>query len=179
MRWTNLFSHLEDDFALDAHRPRDSSHRDSESDSHLLEACVRAKAAGERVTVGVATGDVFHVVPRAVSTGWFSGLVGGESGLGVVIPLGAIAWVEFPTGRASSGNTATVSATLSDVLRDIARRRAVVTVRTMHSDVVGVIASVGNGFFDVAGHNTTPLATTRRFPLTSIVAVLQGSATWG
>ena len=129
--------------------------------------------------MGLVTGDVFHVSPRAISMEWFSGLVGGEKGSGVVIPLGQVLWLEGDT-VASRGEKATlVGATLSDVLTDMARRQAHVTLRTRHVDVQGVIVGVGPDFCDLLRHPATHSGTTRRFPLHAVVAIFQGTATWG
>jgi hypothetical protein len=179
MRWTDFFSHLEHDFAIDAHPPRESASQHDSVDTHVLDVCARAKAAGQEVAVGMATGDVFHVAPRAIATGWFSGLVGGDRGSGVVIPLSAVLWVECDATTSGAERTAVVGATLSDVLTDMARRHAHVTVRTQHSDAAGVIGSVGDGFCDLVAHPTSHQGTARRFPFHAIVAIFQGATTWG
>ena len=179
MRWTDFFSHLEYDLALDVHPSRESAfHRDN-ADAHLVDACARAKAAGKQVAVGVVTGDVFHVSPRAISADWFSGLVGGERGSGVVIPMSAVLWVEGDSVASRSEKAPLVQATLSDVLTDMARRRTPVTLRTPHSDVVGVITSVGQGFCDLVVQPERHSGASRRFPFHAIVALFQGAATWG
>ena len=175
MRWIDFFSHLEHDFALDAQPPRESSQRTSTVDKDLLDVCARAKASGRHVAVGVVTGEVFHVSPRAVSREWFSGLVGGEHGSGVVIPAGAVVWVESDSITFPDKPAGLVSATLADVLTDIARRRALVTIRTAHGDAVGTIEGVGKGFCDLVA----PAGMTRRFPVSAIVAIFQGTVTWG
>jgi hypothetical protein len=179
MRWTDFFSHLEHDFALDAHPPRESATGHDSVDTHFLDVCARAKVAGQEVTVGMVTGEVFHVSPRAISTDWFSGLVGGDRGSGVVIPLSAVLWVEGDAMAYRGERSPVVTATLSDVLTDMARRNAHVTVRTPHSDAVGVITGVGNGFCDLVSRPTTHLGATRRFPFHAIVAIFQGTVTWG
>jgi hypothetical protein len=179
MRWTDLFSHLEHNFALDAHMPRESSFLDDANDVHFMEVCLRAKAAGGQITVGVTSGDVFHVWPRAVSSEWFSGLIGGNRGSGVVIPLTAVGWVEGSISPPGPKKPGFVQATVQDVLTDMARRRATVTIRTLHSDYVGVIVRVGNDFCDVAGQSTSSPGGVRRFSFAAIVAVFQGSTAWG
>ena len=179
MRWTDFFSHLEYDFALDAHSPGESARQRENADSHVLDICARAKASGQEVTVGVVTGDVFHMSPRAVSTDWLSGLVGGAKGAGVVIPLGAVLWVEGDTEPGRREKAPLVQATLSDVLTDMARRRTPVTLRTPHSDVVGVITSVGPSFCDLLVHPERHSGASRRFPFPAIVAIFQGTITWG
>ena len=179
MRWTDFFSHLEHELALDAHPPRESAlHRDN-ADAHVVDACARAKAAGKQVAVGVVTGDVFHVSPRAISADWFSGLVGGERGSGVVIPMSAVLWVEGDSVASRGEKAPLLQATLADVLTDMARRRTPVTLRTPHADVVGVITSVGPGFCDLLVHPERHSGTSRRFPFHAIVALFQGASTWG
>ena len=179
MRWTDFFSHLEHDFALDADASDQSSHRTVQVDTDFLELCAQAKVSGRQVTVGMVTGDVFHVSPRAVATDWLSGVVGGEHGAGVVIPVGAVLWLESEGAPRDGQKTSVVAATLSDVLTDMARRRARVTLRTRHSDVVGVIVGVGKDFLEVAGEPATHAATTRRFPFHAVVAIFQGAIAWG
>ena len=179
MRWTDFFSHLEYDFALDAHPPGESLRHRENADSHLVDMCARAKAAGQEVAVGMVTGDVFHVSPRAVAVDWFSGLVGGEKGAGVVIPVASVLWVEGDTVAVRDETGSLVTATLSDVLVDMARRHTHVTLRTPHSDLVGVITSVGPGFCDLRLNPAPHSGTTRRFPFHAIVAIFQGAATWG
>ena len=179
MRWTDFFSHLEYDLSLDAHPPRESLRHRENADSHLVDVCARAKAAGQEVAVGVVTGDVFHVSPRAVSREWFSGLVGGVRGSGVVIPMSAVLWVEGESVASRGEKAPLVQATLSDVLADMARRQSRATIRTPHSDVVGVITSVGPGFCDLLIRPASHSGTTRRVPFHAIVAVLQGAVTWG
>jgi hypothetical protein len=179
MRWTDFFSHLEYDFALDADSSNQSSHRTVHVDTDFLDLCARAKLSGCQVTVGMVTGEVLHVSPRAVATDWLSGLVGGEHGAGIVIPVWAVLWLESEGARRDGQKTSVVAATLSDVLIDMARRRARVTLRTMHSDVVGVIVGVGRDFLEVAGEPATHATTTRRFPLRAVVAIFQGSLAWG
>lgn len=179
MRWTDFFNHLEHDFALDCHADRGMVAPHTSDDSHLLDVCARAKASGGEVTVGVVTGDVLHVFPRAVATQWFSGLVGGERGSGVVIPLAAVEWVEGrPTGSHQTPKPV-LSATLADVLADIAKRSAPVTIQSRQSDFVGRVVSVGDDYVDVAGAHSTPPRPTRRFLMASIVAIFQGGAHWG
>ena len=179
MRWTDFFSHLEYDFSLDAHSSPESVRHRENADSHLVDVCARAKVAGQEVAVGVVTGDVFLVSPRAVSREWFSGLVGGEKGSGVVIPVASVLWVEADTLAARDETVSLVTATLSDVLADMARRHTRATVRTLHTDVMGVITSVGPGFCDLLIHPTSPSGTTRRVPFHAIVAIFQGAVTWG
>ena len=179
MRWTDFFNHLEHDFALDAQPAGEASLRRDNVDAHLVDVCARAKISGQKVTVGMVTGDVFHVSPRAVSIDWFSGLLGGEKGLGVVIPVSAVLWVEGSSLASRGEEPALVQATLADVLTDMARRRARVTLRTPRSDVAGMLASVGPGFCDLILHPTPHTSATRRFPFHSIVAIFQGAATWG
>ncbi len=179
MRWTDFFSHLEYDFALDSESSNQQSHHRVDVETDFLELCARAKAAGRQVTVGMVAGDVFHVLPRAVATDWLSGLVGDERGAGIVIPVGAVLWLECEGAPLDDQKTSPVVATLSDVLIDMARRRARVTLRTRHSDVVGVIVGVGKDFLDIAREPTTYPATTRRFPFHAVVAIFQGSIAWG
>ena len=179
MRWTDFFSHLEYDFALDAHPPRESALYRDKADTHVVDACARAKALGEEVAVEVVTGDVFHVAPRAVSTDWFSGLLGGERGSGVVIPLSAVLWVEGDSVASPGEKAPLVQAKLADVFTDMARRHSPVTLRTPHSDAVGVITSVGPDFCDLRLNPSPHSGTTRRFPFHAIVAIFQGAATWG
>lgn len=178
MRWTDFFSHLEHDFALDAEQPPEQAPHHATVDTHVVDVCARAKASSQEVTVGLVTGDVFHLSPRAISPDWFSGLLGGDKGSGVVIPLSAVLWVEGDSVASRGAKAPLVPATLSDVLTDMARRHAHVTLRTPHSDVAGVMVSVGPGFCDLLTH-PGPSPTTRRFPFHAIVAIFQGSATWG
>jgi hypothetical protein len=179
MRWTDFFSHLEHDFALDAHTPRESTHHLDNVDTHVLDVCARAKACGQGVTVGMVTGEVLHVAPRAVATEWFSGLLGGDKGSGVVIPVTAVLWVEGDTVATQGDKATLVRATLLDVLADMARRHAHVTLRTQHSDYPGVIMSVGPGFCDLLLHPTPHSGITRRFPFPAVVAIFQGATAWG
>jgi len=179
MRWTDFFTHLEHDFALDAHSPRESGGDHDGVDADFLDICARAKVARRPVTVGLVTGEVFHVSPRAVSAEWFSGLVGGDRGAGVVIPVSAITWLESDAVSGGSQKTALVSATLREVLTDIARRQSSVTIRTLRCDYAGVIVRVGDGFCDVAGQPDSASGSSRRFPFKAIISVCQGSAVWG
>jgi hypothetical protein len=179
MRWIDFFSHLEHNFALDAHQPRESSPHGDRDDAHVLEMCLWAKAAKRQITVGVKSGDVFHVSPRAVGREWFSGLVGGEKGSGLVIPVTAVSWLEGDGVSPGDEIANPVTATLADVLTDMARRRATITIRTLQSDYVGVIANVGRDFCDVAGGPPSSSRAVRRFPVAAIVAVFQGSIAWG
>jgi hypothetical protein len=179
MRWTDFFSHLEHDFALDAQPTGPELVGVDDADSYVLEVCWRAKAAGGQVTVGAVTGDVLHVTPRAVSTEWFSGLLGGERGSGVVIPLASVEWLESSGAASRRAQTTVVQATLVDVLADIRRRSAPVTIRTRHSDFAGNIVGVGKDYVDAVGHHTIHPTLIRRFPFPSIVAVFQGFASWG
>lgn len=179
MRWTDFFSHLEHDFAQDADPPSGSARQGCRIDSNFVDVCARTKASGQAVTVGLVTGDVFHVSPRAVALDWFSGLVGGEKGAGVVIPVASVLWVESDTVGSRDEKLSLVAATLSEVLADMASRHAHITLRTPHSDVAGVIASVGPGFCDLLVNPAPHSGTTRRFPFHGIVAIFQGAATWG
>jgi hypothetical protein len=176
MRWNDFFHHLEYDLALEVRPQPDGPLTRHHVDSHILDVCARAKASGHQVTVGVVTGEVFHVAPRAISTEWFSGLVGGDQGSGVVIPLLSVGWLESDSMTPDGEKSAVVGATLSDVLNDMVSRHAQVTIHTQHGDIAGVITSVGHEFCDVAGTSAT---TARRVPFSSIVAVFQGSGTWG
>ena len=129
--------------------------------------------------MGVVTGDVFHLWPRAISTEWFSGLAGGEKGSGIVIPVSAVSWVEGGPVSSRDETPSLVAATLRDVLTDMARRRAHVTVRTHHLDATGVMVSVGSDFCDLALHPAPHPSATRRFPFHAIVAIFQGAFAWG
>ena len=179
MRWTDFFSHLEHNFSLDAYPPHESVLDQPNPEAHLLDWCLAAKAERRPITVAVMTGDVFHVSPRAVGVDWFSGLVGGEHGSGMVIPLTAIVWIEGGDGSAPRHTGAPVAAPFRVVVADMARRRAVVMIRTATSDVAGVIVGVGEGFCDVAAGPTGPAGSIRRFPFRSIVAIFQGTGGWG
>jgi hypothetical protein len=83
-------------------------------------------------------------------------------------------------GVSSDGQkTSLVAATLSDVMTDIARREARITLRTVQSDIVGVIVGVGKDFLDVGSQPTGRASVARRFPLQAVAAIFQGSVTWG
>jgi hypothetical protein len=179
MRWTDFFSHLEYDFALEAEPSQQSSDSPHNTETQCLDVCARAKAQGRHVTVALVTGDVFHVSPRAVGTDWVSGVVGGEQGAGVVIPLGAVVWIECDGVSSHGQKTSLVAATLSDVITDIARREARITLRTVQSDTAGVIVGVGKDFLDVASQPAGRSSVARRFPLHAVVAIFQGSVAWG
>ncbi len=131
------------------------------------------------MTVGVVTGEVLHVSPRAVATEWFSGLVGNERGSGVVIPVAAVEWIEGGLSSSPPSSAPALSATFADVLADIARRSASVTIRTRRSDFAGCVVRVGDGYVDAVGSHSTHSTPSRRFSTASIVAVFQGAATWG
>ena len=179
MRWADFFSHLEYEFAVDADPTRTSLPAAPDTDQDVLTVCAQAKGAGQVVAVGLITGEVLHVSPRAVAGQWFSGLVGGERGAGVVIPLTGLEWIDaggLPTQR----ERATVLPTrFVDVLSDMSARRALVTIRTRNSDVAGVIAGVGDGFCDVGAPGDARTQGLRRVSLPAIVAIFQGAGAWG
>jgi len=179
MRWSELFHYLEDGFLWDRREPESAHLADSAGDSSLLAVCSRAKASGGLVTVGLWCGEVIHVAPRAVGRDWFSGLVGGENGSGIVIPLHGCEWLEGSPSPRTADTPRQVSAHLGDVFSDLKNRRVVVTVRTTHGDCRGVMSVVGGDFVDLApsdGHRDRPI---RRIPHHAIVAVLTTAGRWG
>lgn len=179
MRWSEFFSNLEYDFTQDDVSHPTGTAEDGAESSYLLDVCALAKATGGSLAVGLVTGDILHVSPRAVSTQWFSGLVGGEGGSGVVIPRWGLDWVDVAAGERHRKKDPPLTVTLRDVVTDMASRAVSVTVRTRHGDWRGVIAQVGFDYCDVAGRHHHLGVTTRRFPYRAIVAVFQGSDTWG
>ena len=179
MRWTDFFSHLEYEFAVDADPARESPSATADADQDFLGMCARAKAAGHPVAAGLATGEVLHVSPRAVSAQWFSGLVGGERGAGVVIPLAALEWIDAGVLPVQRERPALLPTGFSEVLTDMASREALVTIRTRHGDVAGVIVGVGSNFCDVTGISGARPGGVRRLRLSAIVAIFQGSGAWG
>ena len=179
MRWTDFFSHLEYEFSVDADPARESTSATADADKDFLGMCARAKSAGHPVAAGLATGEVLHVAPRAVSTQWFSGLVGGERGAGVVIPLTALEWVDAGVLPTQRERPALLPTGFTEVLTDMETRNALVTVRTRHCDVAGVIVGVGKDFCDVAGTPGVRRGGVRRLRLAAIVAIFQGSGAWG
>jgi hypothetical protein len=146
---------------------------------NALSLCSEVKASGGVVTVGLLGGRVLHVEPRAVGADWFSGLVGGEKGSGVVIRFAACEWLEGTPGAGGSRPGHTVRARLGDVFSDLVHRRAHVTVRTWHGDCRGVLVEVGSDFIDIQTSHGEPRRSVRRVPLHAIVAVLTGEGRWG
>jgi len=179
MRWTELFRHLEEDFTSGAGEPLKTGDKGASEDSHLLLLCTRAKAIGAIVTVGITTGDVLHMSPRGCGSDWMSGLIGGDTGPGIVIPLASVVWLEGPAMLPGEIATPGTKARWRDVLADMVHRRAAVTVRTSHGDTHGVISSVGVDYIEMAGGATGLAGTVRRIRLAAISFVLSGHAGWG
>lgn len=179
MRWSDLFAHLESDFAHVIGSEERGGQEVSRSESHLLDAARQAKASRETLGVRLGTGEVLHVAPRAVARDWFSGLVGGENGSGVIIPSGSVEWLDQRPSSHRGDLQPFLAASLTDVLSDLGRRRVLVTVRLDHGDCQGVVVEVGGDFVDVAPMTVSGPSSGRRIPFSRVVIVLVGQRSWG
>lgn len=179
MRWSELFRHLEEGFSSDRQEPGKAHRSGSVGGPQALSLCVAAKLSGRVVTVGLGSGDVLHVAPRAVGPDWFSGLVGGEKGSGVVIPFRGLEWLEDPSSGAPAPREQTARAQLGDVFSDLMNRGVHVVIRTAHGDSRGVLVEVGGDFIDVAPSHSRAGHPVRRFARHAIVAVFTGESRWG
>ena len=176
MRWSDLFDHLENDFA----RESDSGlPRALAPDDYLLEMCARAKKAQQTVTIALVTGEIVHLNPRGIGLTWVSALSGGHQGAAMIIPVHAIDWVEGhpDSDHVSPGRIADVS--LDDVVDDLIARNVSLTVRTRHGAFRGTLVGHGVDYLDCALTTPHALSPIRRFSRRNLVMLVLGEANWG
>jgi hypothetical protein len=176
MRWSDLFDHLENDFAQEADQ---GARPVVGADDYLLELCARAKKAKHPVTIALVTGEILHVNPRGIGVTWVSGLSGGHHEVGMVIPVHSIDWVDgrLESDRAPVAGITDVS--LVEVVDDLICRKVFLTVRTRHASFRGTLVGQGVDYVDCALSAPHSGATVRRIFRDNLVMLVLGQAAWG
>lgn len=194
MRWDELFADLEGQLEAEL----TAGERDEQVEAERLRLgrlSLRDRIVGiadapephRAVRVVLVTGDVIQVRARTVGRDWVAGdLAEAAGGAQVVLPLAGIAAL-LPTAAqlqpslrppAADAGGLTDRLGLAFVLRDLARRRRAVEVRTASGVLTGTFDRVGRDHVDLAVHPSDAprragaVQQLRVLPLGHIVVVL-------
>lgn len=161
MRWDELFADLEGQLEDGLH----GQERELEVEEERLrlgrltlrDRLAAMGSATDPVRVRLADGGVIDLVPRTIGRDWVSGDLAGEQAQ-AVLPIAAVAAL-LPTAEQldriappAAPTALTDRITLSFVLRDLARRRRRLRIRTRAGDVSGTLDRVARDHLDLAVH---------------------------
>lgn len=169
MRWDHLF----DDLAGQLEHELQNEEVDLQIEEERLRlgrlslrdrlAVLKASAdpANARVRIRLRTGEAHLVKLVTVGRDWIAGdLVGGATQTQAIVPLAAIDSVQLtPAQAVDSLDPRVVTSELAArlgvafLLRDLCRRRSVVTLVTVDSSATGTIDRVGRDHVDLAVHD--------------------------
>jgi len=169
MRWDHLF----DDLAGQLEHELQSEESDLQQEEERLRlgrltirdrlVALRANSgsAGASIRCRLRSGEVERLRIVTVGRDWIAGdLEGGASRQQAIVPFAAIDALlltpeQAQNSLAQAAERSELAARLGVgfLLRDLCRRRAVVTVRTLTADVTGTIDRVGRDHFDLAVHD--------------------------
>lgn len=161
MRWDELFADLEGQLADGLHgQERELEIEEERLRLGRLTLRDRLAAMGsgpESIRLRLVDGGPVELVPRTVGRDWVSGDLAGETAQ-AVLPIAAIGAL-LPTAEQldrgappRSPSALTDRIALSFVLRDLARRRRRLRIRTRSGEVEGTLDRVARDHVDLAVH---------------------------
>lgn len=114
----------------------------------LAQWCLAAKASGSDITVEVASGQRFTLVPRAVGMTWLSGETSGVASRGLVVALRAVVsmWVGQPHG---SSRQEAVNVGMLDAVAHSIRVNPLVVVGAGRGRWPGRVTAIGQDFVEL------------------------------